>query len=209
MSNLNPDEIYEYQEEERNKPNGLFQVEEIEIIPVENGEEKPSENWYAITSKLDNVNECYPVKDKQTAEELCDQLNVLTMDLMFDKKLPEDIPINCVKGELISLAECINDKRTKLDELATSIENELCLELDYTHKANALRLDPEFIKNDLELSKLPTEKQIQAYIENTLSREFNQWKIAKANTSLLRQQLDYINDRISFEKYCLRLRWNE
>ena len=86
MSNLNPDEIYEYQEEERNKPNGLFQVEEIEIIPVENGEEKPSENWYAITSKLDNVNECYPVKDKQTAEELCDQLNVLTMDLMFDKK---------------------------------------------------------------------------------------------------------------------------
>ena len=128
---------------------------------------------------------------------------------MFDKTLPEKIPIQFIQGNVISLAQAINDKHKKLEELADSIENELCLELDYTHKANTLRLDPEFIKTELELTKLPTEKQIQAYIENSLSREYNQWKIAKANTSLLRQQLDYINDHISFEKYCLRARWNE
>ena len=85
MSMLEPEDIYEYQQ--RNNKKGLFQVEELEIIDVEDGEEKPSELWYAVTSKLDNVNECYPVKDKQVAEDLCNQLNVLTQDLMFDKKI--------------------------------------------------------------------------------------------------------------------------
>ena len=206
MNNLNQEDIYEYQ---KRTTTGLFQVEEVEIIDVDNGEEKDLGKWWAVSMKIDPTLACYEVRNKQVAEDLCRELNLLTHDFMFDKTLPEPLRVmaNLTDSEFYYLANIINDKHNKLDELATSIENELKLELEYQHESNKIRLNPEFIKEDLQLSKLPTEKQINAYIENKLAKQYDLWKIAKANTSLLRQQLDYINDRISFEKYCLRSRW--
>ena len=205
MSNLEPEDIYVYHER---RNNGLFQVEEVEILNFdENGNETHAEKWWAVSSKLDVVNNCYPCKDKETAEELCRQMNLLTQDLMLEQKLPAPLTLENIHGDFEPLAKLLNDKATKLEELRTAINHELVCELDYLHESNQLRLDPNKIKEDLELSKMPTEKQIQAYIEENLTHEYDLWKIAKANTSLLRQQLDYINDRISFEKYSLRLRW--
>ena len=206
MSNLNQEDIYEYQ---KRTTTGLFQVEEVEIIDVDDGEEKDLGKWWAVSMKIDPTLACYEVRNKQVAEDLCRELNLLTHDFMFDKTLPEPVRAEFTDSEFYYLANIINDKHNKLDELAISIENELKIELEYQHKANTLRLNPEHIKEDLQLTKLPTEKQINAYIENTLARQYDLWKIAKAHTSLIRQQLDYINDRISFEKYCLRARWNE
>ena len=110
-------------------------------------------------------------------------------------------------SDVYDLGAIINVKHIKLEELAMAIEHELSCELTYIHCSNTIRLQPDKIKEELELSKAPTEKQIQAYIEEKHAAEFDMWKIAKANTSLLRQQLDYINDRISYEKHSIRMRW--
>ena len=53
--------------------------------------------------------------------------------------------------------------------------------------------------------KNPTEKQTQAYIENTYKEDFDALKIAEENTKLIKRQLDLIDDRISLEKYAIQL----
>lgn len=204
MSNLNEQDIASYMENQNTK--GLFQVEEVEILNFdENGKETHNGKWWAVSSKL-NYEQTFECRNKEVAEELCRQMNLLTQDLMLEQKLPAPLTLENIHGDFEPLAKLLNDKVTKLEELRTSINHELVCELDYLHESNQLRLGPNKIKEDLELSKMPTEKQINAYIEENLTHEYDLWKIAKANTSLIRQQLDLINDRISFEKYVLRLR---
>ena len=202
MSMIEPEDIAKYQER-----NGLFQVEEVEILNFdENGKETHNGKWWAVSSKLNYEQTTFECRNKEVAEELCRQMNLLTQDLMLEQKLPAPLTLENIHGDFEPLAKLLNDKATKLEELRTSINHELVCELDYLHESNQLRLDPNKIKENLELSKMPTEKQINAYIEENLTHEYDLWKIAKANTSLIRQQLDLINDRISFEKYVLRLR---
>ena len=199
---IEPEDIAKYQER-----NGLFQVEEVEILNFdENGKETHNGKWWAVSSKLNYEQTTFECRNKEVAEELCRQMNLLTQDLMLEQKLPAPLTLENIHGDFEPLAKLLNDKATKLEELRTSINHELVCELDYLHESNQLRLDPNKIKENLELSKMPTEKQINAYIEENLTHEYDLWKIAKANTSLIRQQLDLINDRISFEKYVLRLR---
>ena len=84
MSNLNQEDIYEYQ---KRTTTGLFQVEEVEIIDVDDGEEKDLGKWWAVSMKIDPTLACYEVRNKQVAEDLCRELNLLTRDFMFDKTL--------------------------------------------------------------------------------------------------------------------------
>lgn len=103
-----------------------------------------------------------------------------------------------------TLSIMINNKQDKLDELKAAINDELNLKLTYLHKGNAVRIDPN-LKDELGLSKNPTEKQTQAYIENTYQKDFDALKIAEENTKLIKRQLDLIDDRISLEKYAIQL----
>jgi len=205
MSNLNEQDLAKWHEKQERK--GLFEVKllKIPVFHPETGEEIREDEQYTVCSKtIGSLN--YPCYDKRTADELCSHLNTLTSDLMLNKTLPKELLLidDC---EVYDLGKTINEKHVKLEELATAIEHELNCELSYIHRSNSIKLYPEKIKEELGLSKLPTEKQTQAYIEEKLSFEFDMWKIAKGNTSLIRQQLDYINDRVSFEKYSLRTRW--
>jgi len=204
MSVYEPEDIAEWEDKQMNK--GLFQIEEIEIIEFDDENNEKTSNWWAVTSILDNVNNCYECRNKEVAEELCRHMNLLTQDLMLEQKLPKPLTLENVIDDFKPLAELLNDKATKLEELRQAINHELVCELDYLHESNQIKLDPNKIKEDLELSKMPTEKQINAYAEENLTHEYDLWKIAKANTSLIKQQLDLINDRISFEKYVLRLK---
>ena len=187
--------------------NGLFEVKRLKI-PVfnnETGEEIREAEQYTVCSKLFGSHN-YPCYDEDTARDLCNTMNLITSDLMLNEPiLPENLNLKLITvDDLYNLGDMINAKHIKLEELSTALNHELTCELNYLHKSNELKLKQDMIKEELGLSKNPTEKQVNAYIENTLSLEYDLWKIAKANTSLIRQQLDYINDRISFEKYCLR-----
>jgi len=103
-----------------------------------------------------------------------------------------------------TLAIMINNKQDKLDELKAAINSEISLKLTYLHKSNAVRIDPK-LKDIMGLSKNPTEKQVQAYIENTYEEDYQLMKIAEENTKIIKRQLDLIDDRITLEKYAIRI----
>ncbi|WP_305514407.1 hypothetical protein [Methanobrevibacter sp. V14] len=130
--------------------------------------------------------------------------------LIQNKGLPDKLVNN--NGDVspvTTLTIMINNKQDKLMELEKAIDKELDLELTYLHKANEWRLSPDKIKEKEGLSKLPTEKQITAFVETFLRNDYDAWRTAKANTSLIRQQLDLINDHIKLEKYAIRLELNK
>lgn len=198
MSNLNTEDIAVYQE-----AGGLYKVEEIEICGYENGEEIPPQKWWAVSNKLFPEKECYECRNLEVANELCEELNSLTRRYGLNKILPEPAGIPMM-NDCYNLAHRINEKQDKLNDYQTALEHELVCERRYNEKCNEVKLHPDIVKEKLELSKAPTEKQITAYCEETFKKEFTNWKIAKTNTSLISKQIDLINDYISLEKYILR-----
>lgn len=72
------------------------------------------------------------------------------------------------------------------------------------HKTNAVRLNPDIVKEEYELNKAPTEKQIQAYIDETYSDLTDDYEIAKQNTMLIKKELEFIDNVISVNKTILR-----
>lgn len=107
---------------------------------------------------------------------------------------------------MMSKAESLlKRKREKLDELRDAVNSETSLKLELLHKSNNVRLNPGTVKEEYELNKAPTEKQIQAYIDETYSDLTDDYELAKQNTSLIRKELELIDNEISFEKYALQL----
>ena len=171
----------------------------IPVFDQETGDETGTDEKYHVCSKIIG-NESYPCYDKDTADELCETLNCLTNDYSLNKTLPASRK----SLECHELAGRINEKQTKLNELQHAMEHELTCELTYTEKCNNIRLHPEQVKEALELTKAPTEKQITAYCEETYKKEYTNLKIAKTNVTFINKQIDLINDYISLEKYILR-----
>ena len=206
MSNLNENDITEYQETK-----GHFEVRlsKIPVFDQETGEEIRTDEQYTVCSKyIEEIS--YPCYDEETAIELCDYLNVLTRKCDLDDELPEPVNIDSLQLEgndlFVNLALKINEKHELIRKLQEAKNHELSCKIDYTHKTNQIKLHPNDVKEDLELSKNPTEKQINAYCEEKYQREFDMYTMAKANTSLLNTKLDLINDYISLEKYIIRMR---
>ena len=109
-----------------------------------------------------------------------------------------------ILGETFS--ELIKEKESKLKELKDAVNSETTLKLELLHKSNEVKLHPEFVKEKYELSKAPTEKQIQAYIDEKYSDLVDDYELAKQNTSLIRRDLDFIDDKISINKHLLQWR---
>ena len=103
-----------------------------------------------------------------------------------------------------TLSIMVNKKQEKLDELRAAINDELNLKLTYLHHSNEVRINPG-LKDVMGLTKNPTEKQVQAYIEETFKDDFDALKIAEENTKLIKRQLELIDNRISLEKYAIQL----
>ncbi|MBQ2832406.1 hypothetical protein [Methanobrevibacter sp.] len=99
----------------------------------------------------------------------------------------------------------LDEKEAKIKELKDAINSETSLKLELLHKSNKVKLNPDKVKEEYELSKAPTEKQIQAYIDEKYPDLTNDYELAKQNTSLIRKDLELIDNRISFEKYVLQL----
>lgn len=100
--------------------------------------------------------------------------------------------------------EKLREKHTKLDELKDAVNSETTLKLKLLHKANQVKLNPNIVKEKYELSKTPTEKQIQAYIDETYSNLTDEYEIAKQNTMLIKKELEFIDDVLSVNKIILR-----
>ena len=174
----------------------------IPVFNQETGEEIRTDEQYHVCNKIIS-SENYPCYDKTTADNLCETLNTLTASYSLNKTLPEPA---LIKNDSIvyNLASRINEKQTKLNELQNAIEHELVCELTYMEKCNNIRLHPEQVKEALELTKAPTEKQITAYCEETFKKEHTNLKIAKTEVSFINKQIDLLNDYISLEKYLIR-----
>ena len=204
MSNLNENDI-------GNKQNEVFQVEEIDTISFdENGLEEGTWTGFALTKINDPANYCYECRDKHNADKLCRDLNDFIMKYNnLDDELPETVNLDALQlednGLFENLAFKINEKTKLIEKIQAAKNHELVCKIDYTHKCNQIKLHPDDVKEELGLSKVPTEKQINAYCEEKYRREFDMYTVAKANTSLLNTKLDLINDYISLERYILRM----
>ena len=99
----------------------------------------------------------------------------------------------------------LEDKKDKIKELKDAINSETSLKLDLLHKSNDVKLNPNIVKEEQGLSKAPTEKQIQAYIDEKYPTLTNDYELAKQNTSIIRKDLELLDNLISFEKYVLQL----
>lgn len=108
---------------------------------------------------------------------------------------------------LKSLSKLLNCKKEKMDELKDAVNSEVSLKLDYEHKYNQLLLSPDLTDKVKEATNdsRPTAKQKEAYIVEELKTEYDDLELAKQNTSLIRKDLEYIDNIISAEKYALQL----
>ena len=175
----------------------------IPVFDQETGEEIREDEKYHVCNKIIG-SENYPCYDKDTADELCETLNCLTNDYSLNKTLPAHKTGMVIGDNCFELAERIHEKQEKLNELQNAMEHELVCELAYLEKSNHIKLHSDEVKEALNLSKNPTEKQIQAYCEETYKKEYTNLKIAKTNVTFINKQIDLINDYISLEKYILR-----
>ena len=99
----------------------------------------------------------------------------------------------------------LDEKEAKIKELKDAVNSETSLKLELLHKSNDVKLHPNNVKEEYELSKAPTEKQIQAYIDETYKDLTDDYELAKQKTALIRKDLELLDSRISFEKYVLQL----
>ena len=106
----------------------------------------------------------------------------------------EENPINTMERRLTSKLLLQNDLRR-------AINSHVSLKLEYMHKSNEIRLKPDAIKEALELSKLPTEKQTQAYIDEKLLFLKSELEISKENVECIKRDLNSIDDEIRLVEY--------
>ena len=76
----------------------------------------------------------------------------------------------------------LDEKEAKIKELKDAVNSETSLKLELLHKSNDVKLHPNNVKEEYELSKAPTEKQIQAHIDETY-KENNELHLPKRHTS--------------------------
>ena len=114
-----------------------------------------------------------------------------------------------IDGSIKSFKEVLKWKQEKLDELKDAVNSETSLKLDLLHKANEVKLNPNLVKEAYDLSKNPTEKQIQAYIDETYKDLTDDYELAKQNTNIIKKELEFYDDCISLVKYVIRSKLNE
>ena len=101
--------------------------------------------------------------------------------------------------------ELIQEKENIVEQLNIAANDYVTLKNRYTVKSNQIRLKPDKIKEDMGLSKAPTEKQQQAYIDDQLKDVLQEKNIAKENMSSWKRKLDLIDTKLSAEMLRLQV----
>lgn len=118
------------------------------------------------------------------------------------KELREDLTIEEVTSKL---DELIIEKSEALNTVNIAVNEYVSLKNKYTVKSNELKLKLDEIKEKLGLTRAPTEKQTQAYVDNELSDLVQDIRIADANVKSWKREVDLLDNKISAEKYRVRL----
>ena len=102
------------------------------------------------------------------------------------------------------LYELIEEKKSMSKLYVDAVREQYRVELDYTMKGDNVKLNPDRVQSEMELSKKPTEKQVQAFIELEYHLELEAVNKAKIKVLQYRKQLEVLDDLISHCKYALR-----
>ena len=109
----------------------------------------------------------------------------------------------------VKLNQLISDKRKITKNYKDAINSHITLKQKLLHKSNEIKLNPAQIQEELELKKLPTEKQTQAYIDEKYSTLTDELAISKENINLIKKDLELLDDEISLFKYKIQMELKE
>ena len=112
------------------------------------------------------------------------------------------VTVDDVTEELQNL---IQEKAEVLNTLNIAVNEHVTLKNNYMVRSNELRLKPDKIKEELGLSKAPTEKQQQAYIDDNLKEGVQDLRISEENVKSWKREVDLLDDKISVEKLRVNL----
>ena len=89
------------------------------------------------------------------------------------------------------------------------INSHITIKQDLLHKGNEIKLHPQTTQENLGLKKLPTEKQTQAYIDETYKDVTDDYAISKENINVIKKELELIDDEIQMWKYIIQMELKE
>ena len=99
------------------------------------------------------------------------------------------------------LCQVIYEKQQLQKQLKKAVNDYVTAKQDLLHKSNAWKLNPDAIKEELGLSKNPTEKQVQAFIDEKMPQLTDAVTFAKENVNLIKRDIELKDDEISLWKY--------
>lgn len=105
------------------------------------------------------------------------------------------------------LDELIKEKGEALNTVNVAVNEHVRLKNKYVVKSNELRIKPAKIQEDLGLSRAPTEKQQQAYIDDQLKDLVQDLLIADENVKSWKREVNLLDDKISAERYRVKMIW--
>lgn len=106
---------------------------------------------------------------------------------------------------LTKLDGLIQEKSETLNTVNIAVNEHVRLKNEYLIKSNEWLIKPESIKEELGLSRAPTEKQTKAFIDDKFSDLVQDLNIAEENVKSWKREIDLLDNKISAEKYRVRL----
>ena len=103
------------------------------------------------------------------------------------------------------LDSLIDEKKEALNTVNIAVNELVRLKNEYALKSNEWLIKPEEIKEELGLSRVPTEKQVKAFIDDRFSDLVQDLNIAEENVKSWKREVDLLDDKISAEKYRVRM----
>lgn len=99
----------------------------------------------------------------------------------------------------------IQEKSEVLNTVNIAVNEVVRLKNEYAIKSNEWLIKPETIKEELGLSRAPTEKQTKAFIDDKFKNLVQDINIAEENVKSWKREVELLDNKISAEKYRLRL----
>lgn len=105
-------------------------------------------------------------------------------------------------GEVLkNLDSLVLEKAEVLNTVNIAVNQLVSLKNEYNIKSNEWIIRPESIKEELGLSRAPTEKQTRGFIDNKFKDLVPDILIAEENVKSWKREVELLNDKISVEKY--------
>lgn len=114
----------------------------------------------------------------------------------------KNLTIEDVTSHLDSL---IQEKSEALNTVNIAVNEHVRLKNEYLLKSNEWIIKPETIKEELGLSRAPTEKQTKAFIDDKFSDLVQELNIAEENVKSWKREVDLLNDKITAERYRVKI----